>query len=140
MWLGKSGQRTWLHFDCANNFLLEIRGRKTFILAPPEAYPHLYCYTFSSCNGQDMDGEMYRFSEVNAWHPDLQRHPRAARVAFRRVTIEPGEALLLPLGWFHAVETEGDPDYNVALNLFFDADPQDWAKRKYLKAFRQNYS
>lgn len=51
MWLGKTGQRTWLHFDCANNFLLQIRGRKTFMLAPPEAYPNLYCYTFSSCNG-----------------------------------------------------------------------------------------
>jgi hypothetical protein len=87
-----------------------------------------------------MDGEMYRFSEVNAWGPDLQRHPRAARVAFRRTTIEAGEALLLPLGWFHAVETQGDPDYNVALNLFFDADPADWAKRKFLKAFKQNYA
>ncbi len=160
MWLGKNGQRTWLHFDCANNFLLQIKGSKTLTLAPPSAYPSLYCYTYASCRGQDMDGEMYRFSEVNAWHPDLVVHPRAAKVPFSRVTISAGETLLLPLGWFHAVESHGDPDYNVALNLFFDAEPSDWAKvrerdgiasivamsnltlvqHKYLKSFRRQYS
>ena len=32
-------------------------------LAPPEAYPHLYPHTWRSCV-RDMDGEVYRFSEV----------------------------------------------------------------------------
>lgn len=140
MWLGRDGQRTWLHFDCANNFLLQIKGSKRFVLAPPDAYPNLYCYTFSSCRGKDMDGEMYRFSEVNAWQPDLERHPRAARVKFRTATIVAGETLLIPLGWFHAVVSSGDPDMNVALNLFFDAEPEEWERRKYLKSFRQVYS
>lgn len=64
LWLGADKQKTWAHFDCANNFLLVIRGKKSFKLADPKEYPNLYPYTFSSCKGMDMDGEMYRFSEV----------------------------------------------------------------------------
>ena len=89
-----------------------------------------------------MDGEMYRFSEVSAWNPDFERFPRASRVKWMDVTIERGETLLVPLGWWHAVESRGaaDDGFNVALNLFFDADSSDWEKRKYLKSFKQQYS
>lgn len=142
MWLGAHGQRTWAHFDCAHNFLLMIRGRKTFRLAAPSEYPNLYTYTFSSCNGQDMDGEIYRFSEVSAWNPDFEKYPRARKVKWYEATIERGETLLVPLGWWHAVESLGDADggFNIALNLFFDAEPSDWEKRKYMKSFKQQYA
>ena len=46
-------------------------------LAPPELYPHLYPYTWQSCGGNDMEGEMYRFSEVRRLR--AARQPRAAR-------------------------------------------------------------
>lgn len=79
-----------MHFDAAHNMLLQIQGQKTFILAAPKEFPNLYPYTFSSCRGCDMDGEIYRFSEVNAWNPDYEKYPRAKKVQFYKTTLNPG--------------------------------------------------
>lgn len=79
-------------------------------------------------------------SKVNVWDPDFSAYPRVKKVRFLRTELHPGECLLLPLGWFHAVESFGDPDLNVALNLFFDADKTDWENRKYMKSFKQTYA
>lgn len=140
-WVGADMQRTWLHFDCAHNMMLVLRGSKRFLLAPPSDYPNLYPYTYSSCRGQDNGGEIYRFSEVDALQPDGARHPRALRVRFHEATVGPGQTLLVPLGWFHHVISDGHAEdgLNVALNLFFDATASDWKQARYLKAFQQSY-
>jgi hypothetical protein len=89
-----------------------------------------------------MEGEIYRFSEVDALNPDYVKYPRAKRVQFHSVVLEAGEVLLVPLGWFHHVLSEAKEEpkgVNVALNLFFDASAEEWEKRKYLKSFKQSY-
>ncbi|KAG2392452.1 hypothetical protein C9374_012704 [Naegleria lovaniensis] len=154
IWLGHDQQKTWLHFDCAHNLMLQIRGKKTFLLASPSHYLDLYPYTFKTCKGQDMKGEIYRFSEVNAWKPQLDQYPRSGRVQFLEAPLERGDGLLLPMGWWHAVLSEGERassceddasscccccGFNIALNAFWDADESFWAKRNHLKSFRKTY-
>ena len=99
IWLVHDQQKTWLHFDCAHNLMLQICGKKTFLLASPTHYLNLYPYTFKSCKGQDMKGEIYRFSEVNAWESQLDQYPKSSRVQFLEAQLERGDGLLVPLGW-----------------------------------------
>ncbi len=142
LWCGQGEQLTPLHFDCAHNILLQIRGTKTFRLAHPDHFGNLYTYTFKTAAGRDDSGEIYRFSEVDCWNPDFKAFPRASRVPFLDVTLAAGEAILVPLGWFHSVRSDADPidGFHVAFNIFWDASEEDWARRKHLKSFRQHYA
>ena len=54
----------------------------------------------------DMD-RVAHFPLVNVTHPDLVRHPRFASVRPIVVTLEPGDALLLPVHWLHQVDSRG---------------------------------
>lgn len=145
LWVGQGGQLTPMHFDCCHNILLQIRGSKTFRLAHPDHFGNLYLHTYKTATAKGFNtdgGEIYRFSEVDCWNPDLATFPRVSRVPFVDVTLAPGEALLIPLGWFHSVQSESDRDdgFHVAFNVFWDASEADWARRKHLKSFRQHYA
>ena len=43
------------------------------------------------------------FSPVDADAPDLARYPAFAQVKVLETTLEPGDTLFLPLGWWHQV-------------------------------------
>ena len=46
-WFGPGNNFTPLHYDPANNFLAQIRGRKQVILCPPREIARLYPFPFS---------------------------------------------------------------------------------------------
>jgi hypothetical protein len=50
---------------------------------------------------------------------------------------------LIVLGWWHHVQSIGDPSDNisVALNMFWNASEADWARKevKYITGFRTKY-
>jgi hypothetical protein len=143
IWIGKAGQITQAHFDCAHNMLTMIQGKKIFTVVPPSDYLNMYSHSFSSCEGNDNNGEMYRYSQVNILNPDLIKFPRFTKVNSIRIELNQGETLLLPLGWWHHVQSfEGQDDINIAVNLFFNASAEHWARKEYkfLKGFRTQYS
>lgn len=89
-WLGPAGTRTALHHDLSSLLLVQIYGRKHFWLVP--SY------------------EMHRVSnsrgvwcDVDPAHPDLDRFPAYREANALEVVLEAGEALFLPLGWWHQV-------------------------------------
>lgn len=57
------------------------------------------------------------FSEVDAEHPDTERYPLFAKAEIIEVTLEPGEALLIPVGWWHHVRSL-DISVNISLTNF----------------------
>ncbi|EFC41662.1 predicted protein [Naegleria gruberi] len=136
-WIGLDGQKTHLHFDCVNNLMLQIRGRKTFLLVSPHNHLKLNLHSYKSSKGQDMDGEIYRFSQYDIFNTEIPK------VEIFKGTIERGDCILIPLGWFHAVYSEGEEtnygSYNIALNAFWNATESEWDTWKHLKLFRNNY-
>ena len=88
-WMGPKGTVTPFHHDLTNNLLIQVRGRKTVTLVPSWDTPL-------------MRNSLHCFS---GWaSPDaLAALPDSTRPTIMTCTIEPGQALFIPLGWWHHV-------------------------------------
>jgi lysine-specific demethylase 8 len=96
-WLGPAGTLTGYHIDWIHNILAQISGRKRVWLVPPEASRAMYPsrkYDYRST-----------LSEVEPSTWDAARHPLFAQVRPAEVTLEPGQMLFIPRGWWHRVQS-----------------------------------
>lgn len=98
IWIGPKGTLTPLHRDDTDNLFAQVWGQKTFTLAAPHHREALG--TWSTAPEGGLDG-----CDFNPDAPDYQRFPHARDVTFMRVTLEAGDLLFLPEGWFHQVES-----------------------------------
>ncbi|WP_149086247.1 cupin-like domain-containing protein [Pseudomonas prosekii] len=98
IWIGPKGTLTPLHRDDTDNLFAQVWGQKTFTLAAPHHREALG--TWSTAPQGGLDG-----CDFNPDAPDYQRFPTARDVTFLRVTLEAGDLLFLPEGWFHQVES-----------------------------------
>jgi len=89
-WLGPRGTLTPWHHDLTNNLLVQVLGRKRVRMAPPWAFARmrnrLHCFS-------DWGNEALPAGEGDAEMPPVLD-----------VVIGPGEAIFLPVGWWHQVE------------------------------------
>src|SRR5262249_31430031 len=92
LWLGPAGTVTPLHHDVLNIIIVQVTGRKRFILIDPLRARYVY----------NDDGV---FSMVDAANPDYSRFPLYAYADPITVVLEPGDALFIPVGWWHHVES-----------------------------------
>jgi hypothetical protein len=83
LWFGPAGTFTPLHHDTSNILSCQIFGRKRFHLAPP------------------VDRELLFTSNHGTFYSDADLAAHASRLL--SVELGPGEALFLPIGWWHAV-------------------------------------
>jgi hypothetical protein len=109
LWVGYSGVVSNLHFDPLDNCLCMIRGRKHLrIYGPAESgYMHL---------PSPFGLENPLHSPVDALRPDFGRYPQFQQARYHGCTLEPGEVLYMPAGYWHHVRSE---DFNVAVNLWW---------------------
>jgi ribosomal protein L16 Arg81 hydroxylase len=91
-WLGPAGTVTPLHHDPTNLIFAQIYGRKTWKIIPPYYTHLLYNYTGV-------------FSEVDYENPDYKRYPLFRDIPTLEVTLEPGDAIFMPVGWWHHVKS-----------------------------------
>jgi len=94
-WLGPAGTLTGYHIDWIDNILTQIRGRKHVWLVSPEQSPNMYPskkYDYRSTLSE---------VEPDTWDP--QTHPKFSEVTPLEVTLEPGQMLFIPHGWWHRV-------------------------------------
>jgi len=89
-WYGPKGTITPVHHDPMNVLLCQVSGRKRVKLFSPDQTPFLYNYVGV-------------FSEVDVENPDLARYPLFRQARPLEFTLEPGEAVFIPVGWWHAV-------------------------------------
>jgi hypothetical protein len=113
LFAGQKGGVNHLHRDFVNACLVHIFGRKDFVLYPPDAGESVYAMKnygkFQPC-------------WVDAYAPDTTLHPRMSEVKPLRTSLEPGEFLLLPVGWYHAVFAE---DPTMSLTTFVVPDGEE---------------
>lgn len=92
LWLGPAGTVTPLHHDVMNIIIVQVIGRKRITLIDPLHARYVY----------NDDGV---FSMVDAASPDYSRFPLYAYADPITLVLEPGDALFIPVGWWHHVES-----------------------------------
>jgi ribosomal protein L16 Arg81 hydroxylase len=90
LWFGPAGTVTPMHHDIMNILFHQISGSKRFTLVSP-----LETHCVSNSVGV--------YSDVDPLAPDLARFPRYARAHPIQVTVNAGETLFVPVGWWHHV-------------------------------------
>lgn len=114
-WIGGGGSKTMLHYDDdPASVLWQLKGRKQIVIYSSDQTQSLYPRV--ACNpGADQYGT--RYSELggpkwrehcNLTHPSsssaecLARFPRFAEARPLLLTLEPGQGLYIPSGWYDA--------------------------------------
>lgn len=100
-WIGPDGSFTPLHHDLTNNLLLQIQGRKRLLLVAPSETPRLY-------NDHHVYSRIRDLAEPGL----VDRFPAVEGLNVHQVILGPGDALFIPLGWWHQVTAL---DFSVTL-------------------------
>ncbi len=100
-WVGPAGTITPLHHDQSTGWLVQLIGRKRAWLASP-----LEVALASTAVGL--------YNTVDA---RVAQEGELAEVRWREVVLEPGDALLIPVGWWHQVEALS-PSVSVSMGGF----------------------
>jgi hypothetical protein len=111
IWLGSvpvNVPASSLHHDPLDGFLYQIMGRKKVILFAPNQAPYLYpMKTYNT----------YQPCWVRPEKPDYKRFPEFSNATKIEVVLNPGELLVQPAGWFHAVYCLDSPTFSVSYFL-----------------------
>ena len=100
IWIGNR-IRVAPHYDAKENVACCVAGRRRFTLFPPSRTADLYPGPF------ELTPAGTPVSMVDLAAPDLERFPRFAP-AWQEAgqgTLEPGDAIYIPYGWWHGVES-----------------------------------
>ncbi|TIB72840.1 Clavaminate synthase-like protein [Wallemia mellicola] len=147
IWIGGPESVTSLHSDPYENIYVVVKGSKTFNLYPPT---ERYCLNCKKCkypHGHyicDNNGEftVKPSGETISWTPidpnksaeeNSKHSPTYSKSRCLTVTVDEGDALYLPSGWFHHVSQKGSPC--IAVNYWYD---QDYSGEKFV--MRQFYN
>ncbi|XP_068634537.1 lysine-specific demethylase JMJ31 [Aristolochia californica] len=113
LWMNGAHARSSTHYDPHHNLLCVVAGRKQVVLWPPSASPLLYPMAIY--------GEASNHSAVDVKSPDFLLHPRAkhAMECSKTVILHAGDALFIPEGWFHQVDSD---DLTIAVNFWWQSN------------------
>jgi Cupin-like domain len=110
LWMGPAGTVTPLHHDGTNILFAQVGGRKQIKLISPFFLNYLY-------------NDRLCFSQVDLNEIDYERFPLMKEVEIVDVVVDAGEALFIPIGWWHWVKSL---EFSISLsfnNFLFNAQP-----------------
>ncbi|WP_261593436.1 cupin-like domain-containing protein [Pseudoalteromonas holothuriae] len=110
-WLSSPGNITPIHYDMGDNLLLQLMGRKKVLVWSPNNYERL------SLN--PMGGLYNRQSSIDHSNCRGDAEKMLENLPVYEHYLEAGQALYIPFGWAHAVQTE---TLSVSVNYWWDAD------------------
>ncbi|GLT77087.1 hypothetical protein SLA2020_487050 [Shorea laevis] len=110
LWMNSAQARSSTHYDPHNNLLCIVSGCKQVVLWSPSASPMLY--------PMPIYVEASNHSAVALGNPDYSVYPRAQYAVenSQKVVLHAGDALFIPEGWFHQVDSE---DLTIAVNFWW---------------------
>jgi hypothetical protein len=111
LWFGPAGTVTPTHHDTMNVLLAQVLGRKLVTLIPSFETPLVY-------------NHVGVYSEVDCESPDYERYPLFRNVTRLQVLLEPGQALFIPVGWWHHVRSL---DISISVSFTNFLVPNDYA-------------
>ncbi|CDO68874.1 hypothetical protein BN946_scf185000.g17 [Trametes cinnabarina] len=135
-WLGPARTVSPAHTDPFYNFYAQVVGRKSIWLAPPGVSQYMYPYPSTSSQTSSMKDEDHpRNPAANNESPSMSNTSRVdvfvatgdeisqSEETFpdfwkqvipeaMHVTLEPGDLLFFPPGWWHAMRNEGHSRYS----------------------------
>jgi hypothetical protein len=94
-----------------------IHGKKQVFLYSPKDSRRLYPEPIAT------ETRHYQSSQVDFAEPDLGKFPRVADARVLKATLGPGDALFVPIHWWHAVYGEGGV---MSTSLFWNARLRDY--------------
>ena len=99
MWLSNRS-RIATHYDIYSNIACVVAGRRRFTLFPPDQVTNLYIGPLLATPGGSP------ISMVDLREPDLSRYPRFEKAleVCQQAELEPGDAIYIPILWWHSVE------------------------------------
>ncbi|KAF5842423.1 hypothetical protein DUNSADRAFT_7407 [Dunaliella salina] len=112
LWMCIQGSRSNIHYDPYSNCLCVVSGRKHVTLFSPACTPFLAPAALTS--------DAANHSQINFSQPDFDRNPefRLAMQQQWKVTMQAGDALFIPEGYWHQVDSEG---MTVAVNFWWQS-------------------
>ncbi len=114
LWLSSPGHVTPTHYDGGEALFVQLRGRKRFVMFPPEAFEALYPF--------GVDHPQARYSRMlDLTAPDFERYPKAKGLTGYEAVLEPGSMLFVPQYWWHNVFTDST---SVSINFLLNNDPR----------------
>lgn len=100
LWVGNEGIVS-AHYDGADNIACVVAGKRRFTLFPPDQTGNLYPgpLNFTPAGAP--------VSLVDLYAPDFERYPlfKTALANAYSVELEPGDAIFIPMLWWHHVES-----------------------------------
>ena len=102
LWMGPSGTKTPLHHDNTNILFCQVVGRKEFHMVSPLETTLLQWATRTYYN------------KANLNPVDLEQFPELADVPIHSCVLKPGDALFIPVGWWHQVQSL---DFSISLSF-----------------------
>lgn len=116
IWLGNKATIA-THFDNNHNIACVVSGSRRFTVFPPEQVGNLYIGPLLRTPGGSP------ISMVDLREPDYSRFPRFAEAleTAEEATLEPGDAIFIPILWWHGVQSL-DP-LNVLVNYWWNDAP-----------------
>ena len=107
MFFGGEGSKVALHYDIdlSHVFLNQFHGRKRVVLFGPEQSRNIYHHPFTVAS----------YIDVN--NPDYSQFPALKNVTGYETTLQPGETIFMPSGYWHYIEyTDGGYSMSVRAN------------------------
>lgn len=127
LWIGLGGHTTCLHCDPFDGILIQLHGTKRILLFPPEQLPNLYAFSVFIHLWSGLKRRA-SYSQVYPDRPDLTTFPKF-QVALQQkceVTLNPGDILFIPVGWWHEVRSMGE-GVVCSVNRFWSIFPRNRA-------------
>lgn len=109
LWIGPAGNISPLHYDGADNFLCQVRGRKRLVLFAPSDTDSLYPNRMTSA--------IPHLSRLRIDNLDLSEYPDVRNATPWECVLNPGEMLFIPLSWWHQVYST---DFSISVNFWYE--------------------
>jgi hypothetical protein len=111
IWIGNDAIVS-AHYDDSENIACVVSGKRVFTLFPPEQIENLYV------GPMDFTPAGAQLSLVDFNEPDFEKHPKFHQALDNALVaeLEPGDAIYIPIHWWHHVRALGG--VNVLVNYW----------------------